>query len=248
MAFSQNLPSNFMIDWRALVLNGSSWWNTGAQLMLWSGGNRDAAGAALHEGGHGHHQLADEYGGCSGGNQVNVHTAQGMTGGKWDAWIGYMQTPGTGLQDFFQCDGNVWRPTDNSMMNSLFGNDPDTSFNAVSREKMIMDIWTLITNPWDSVVPPAGAVMNPATLTLNLIDPVVINVDWSVDGNMVAANGGPTFNVASANLAPGTHMVVARAYDNAPMELVRQTTGTMYRRQAWTMNAQKSVTWTVTIQ
>ena len=64
---SQNLPASFEIDWRAVVLNGSSWWNTGAALMLWSGGNRDAAGAALHEGGHGHHQLADEYGGCSSG-------------------------------------------------------------------------------------------------------------------------------------------------------------------------------------
>ena len=34
--------------------------------MLWSGGNADAPGAALHEGGHGFHQLADEYGTCTG--------------------------------------------------------------------------------------------------------------------------------------------------------------------------------------
>jgi hypothetical protein len=216
--------------------------------MLWSGGNRDAAGAALHEGGHGHHQLADEYGGCSGGRQVNVHTAMGMTGGKWDDWIGFNQTPGTGMQGFFQCDGSVWRPTDNSMMNSLFGNDPDTSFNAVSREKMIMDIWSKIQNPWDSVVPPAGAVTNPQTLTLNLIDPTVISVDWSVDGNMVAMAGGPSYNVGAANLAPGSHMVVARAYDNAGEDLVRQVSGMQYNRQYWGTNAQKSVTWTVTIQ
>jgi hypothetical protein len=247
-AFTQNVPWNMEIDWRALVLNGSSWWNTGASLMLWSGGNRDAAGAALHEGGHGHHQLADEYGGCSNGGQVNVHTAMGMTNGKWDDWIGFNQTPGTGMQGFFQCDGNVWRPTDNSMMNSLFGNDPDTSFNAVSREKMIMDIWSKIQNPWDSVVPPAGAVTNPQTLTLNLIDPTVISVDWSVDGNMVAMAGGPSYNVGAANLAPGSHMVVARAYDNAGEDLVRQVSGMQYNRQYWGTNAQKSVTWTVTIQ
>jgi hypothetical protein len=179
---------------------------------------------------------------------VNVHTASGMTGGKWDAWIGFMQTPGTGLQDFFQCDGSVWRPTDNSMMNSLFGNDPDTSFNSVSREKMIMDIWRVISNPWDSVNPPAGAVTNPTTLSLNLIDPTVISVDWSVDGNMVAMNGGPSYNIGAAGLPAGSHMVVARAYDNAGMDLVRQTTGTSHNRQYWGTNAQKSVTWTVTIQ
>ena len=43
-----------------------SWWNTGGASMLWSGGNEDAPGAALHEGGHGFHQLADEYGTCTG--------------------------------------------------------------------------------------------------------------------------------------------------------------------------------------
>jgi hypothetical protein len=248
MAFTQNLPATFEVDWRALVLNGSDWWNTGASLMLWSGGNRDAAGAALHEGGHGFHQLADEYGGCSGGRQVNVHTASGMTGGKWDDWIGFMQEPGTGVQDFFQCDGNVWRPTSNSMMNSLFGNNPNTSFNAVSREKMIMDIWSKISNPWDSVTPPAGAVTNPTTLSLQLIDPTVISVDWSVDGAMVAMNGGPTYNIGAAGLAPGSHMVVASAYDNAGEDLVRQVSGMNYNRQYWGTNAHKSVTWTVTIQ
>ena len=79
-------------------------------------------------------------------------------------WIGYTQVPAaTGMQDFFAmptatCGG----PLDNSMMNSLFGNNVNTSFNCVSREKMVMDIWRAISNPWDSVVPPAGAVTSPA--------------------------------------------------------------------------------------
>jgi hypothetical protein len=253
-AFDQNLPASFELDWNAVVLNGSSWWNTGAALMLWSGGNRDAAGAALHEGGHGFHRLADEYGGCSGGgqSQVNTHTSNGTSGGKWDGWLGTMQTPGTGLQDFFACDGGVYRPSDNSMMNSLFGNDPDTSFNAVSREKIIMDIWSKVTLPYDSVVPPAGAVTNPATLTVNVIDPMVINVDWSVDGSVVALNGGPTYAIGAAGLAAGTHMVTARAYDNAGPDLVKQVPGTTFNRQYWGSGAMghsdKTVTWTVTIQ
>ena len=46
---SQNLPASFEVDWRAVVLNGSSWWNSGGALMLWSGGNQDGPAAALHE-------------------------------------------------------------------------------------------------------------------------------------------------------------------------------------------------------
>ena len=77
------------------------------------------------------------------------------------------------------------------MMNSLFGNATNTAFNPVSREKMVFDIWRVIQNPWDSVVPAAGAVTNPTTLTVNVIDPAVVSVDWSVDRMVVARNGGP---------------------------------------------------------
>ena len=80
--------------------------------MLWSGGNDDAGGAALHEGGHGHNQLADEYGNCEQSRVsreaaygVNVSLMNDDSGGKWDGWIGYNQTPGTGMQGFFACDG-----------------------------------------------------------------------------------------------------------------------------------------------
>src|SRR5688572_3126502 len=34
-AIRDNLPASFEVDWRAVVLNGSSWWNTGSSLMLW---------------------------------------------------------------------------------------------------------------------------------------------------------------------------------------------------------------------
>jgi hypothetical protein len=268
-AIRDNLPTTFEVDWRAVVLNGSSWWNTGSSLMLWSGGNQDAAGAALHEGGHGFHQLADEYGSCTGANcgsntmgtgtsgtnynEVNSCGNPATTDNKWTAWIGFTQTGATGLQGTWSGSRYVgsgqYRPSANSMMNSLFGNNVNTSFNTPSREKMVFDIWRIISNPWDSVTPPAGAVTNPTTLSLQLIDAAVINVDWSVDGQVVARNGGPTYNIGAAGLAPGSHMVQARAYDNAGMDLVRQTTGTTFNRQYWASNAQnKTVTWTVTIQ
>jgi hypothetical protein len=258
-AIRDNLPSSFEVDWRAVVMNGSSWWNSGGTIMIWSGGNRDAGGAALHEGGHGHNSLADEYGNCEQGRVsseatygVNVSLMNGNSAGKWDGWIGYNQTPGTGVQGFFGCVGNAtWRPSSTSMMNSLFGDDPNTSFNPVSREKIIMDIWRAVAQPYDSVEPPAGAVTNPTMLKVNVIDPAVINVDWSVDDTLKAAHGGSTFAIGSAGLAPGTHTITARAYDNAGIDLVRQVPGTTFNRPYWGSGAMghsdKTVTWTVTV-
>jgi hypothetical protein len=255
-AIKANLPASYMVDWKAVVLNGSSWWNTGASLMLWSGGNKDAAGAALHEGGHGFHQLADEYGSCN-SSQVNNTTNSTTSDGKWDLWLDFDQNPGTGKQGFVSCGGNAYRPSSNSMMNSLFGNNANTSFNAVSREKMIMDIWRTIETPWDSVTPPAGAVTNPASLSVNVIDEAVISVDWTLDGRLIAVSGGPTYAIGAAGLSPGSHMVSARAYDNAGTDLVRyRSGGTQYGRMFWgpptaanmMRGSERTVTWTVTIQ
>ena len=47
-------------------------------------------------------------------------------------------------------------------------------------------------------------------------------------------NGGPTYAIGTAGLAAGTHMVTARAYDNAGMDLVRyRTGGNNFNRQYW---------------
>ena len=274
-AISEELPSTFEVDWRAVVLNGSSWWNTGSQLMLWSGGHGDAAGAALHEGGHGFHQLADEYCGspcsrqgaensCGGGGQeyheVNSTGNCTTTDGKWDLWLGFDQEGATGMQGTFigsrYVDSGQYRPSANSMMNSLFGDNVDTSFNSVSREKMIMDIWRIVERPWDSVSPPAGAVTNPTSLMVHVIDPEVISVDWSVGGNVIAEDGGPGYDIGAANLAPGTYTITARAYDNAGEDLVRYREHMDYNRQYWgapsdarpMAHSDQTVTWTVTIQ
>src|SRR6185436_5511906 len=160
------VPKTFEIDWKAVVLNQDLWENTGSILMLWSGANKDAPGAALHEGGHGFHQLADEYGTCTGlcgsmnmccGSgteyaEVNSFVDCTTTAKKWDLWLGTtqkgMNVPdkgATGVQGTFVGSRYVgtgqWRPSANSMMNSLFGSDVNTSFNSVSREQMVFSIW-----------------------------------------------------------------------------------------------------------
>jgi Bacterial Ig domain len=98
------------------------------------------------------------------------------------------------------------------------------------------------------VTPDANAVTNPTALTVNVIDPDVIRVDWTVDGNAVAMDGGPSYAIGAANLAAGTHTVEARAYDNVGMDLVRQVPGTTFNRQYGGSGAMGHSDKTVTIE
>lgn len=269
-----NVPATFEVDWKAVVLNQNKWENTGSYLMLWSGAGENAPGAALHEGGHGFHQLADEYGsqtGCQGQapscgssgtaySEVNSAGNCTTTDGKWDLWVGTTQKGlkvpdmgATGMQGTWQGSRYVgsgqYRPSCNSMMNSLFGLELDTSFNSVSREQMIFSIWRAV-KPIDSTEPPEGAANNPATLKVNVIDPAVINVDWTIDG-MTTVNGGTSLSTAA--LASGTHTISAKAYDNASMDLVKRRTGVCpssvknnYCHETGWKNSTQTVTWTVT--
>ena len=142
-----------------------------------------------------------------------------------------------------------YRPWANSKMNSLFGNATDTSFNPVSREQAIFTIWRYVT-PIDSTVPAAGAVSNPGLLTVNVVDPAVISVDWTVDGTTMT-NAGTTFDTST--LAAGSHTISAKAYDNATSDWVRyksgtcpsSVTGSYCSRTAWPRSTQ-TVSWTVT--
>jgi hypothetical protein len=264
-----NTPAGMTVDWHSIILNNTKWWNTGSVWMLWSGGNPDAPKGALHEGGHGFHQLADEYGTCTGATcgsnangmgtvgtefmEVNSTGNPMTTGGKWDMWVGTTQTGATGVQGTWLNSRYVatgqYRPSANSMMNSLFGTNPNTSFNSVSREQMVFTIWRYVV-PIDSTEPAAGAVTNPASLKVNVIDPAVINVDWTVDG-VTKVNGGTTLDTST--LAAGTHTISAKAYDNATTDLVRNrtgvcpasVTGTYCSRTAWN-RSQQTVNWTVT--
>jgi hypothetical protein len=276
---NEKVPKSFEIDWKAVVLNQNKWENTGSILMLWSGAHGDAAGAALHEGGHGHHQLADEYcgkatgAGCGSNTsgsgskgteymEVNSTGDPATTGDKWTLWMGTTQKGlnvpdmgATGVQGTFSgsryVDSGQYRPSSNSMMNSLFGMNVNTSFNSVSREQMVFSIWKAVV-PIDSTEPPAGAVTNPASLKVNVVDPAVINVDWTVDG-VVTKNGGT--NLDTSTLAAGSHTISAKAYDNATEDLVKlrtsvcppRVTGNYCHGTSW-KRSEQTVTWTVTKQ
>src|SRR5580765_1852457 len=101
------------------------------------------------------------------------------------------------------------------MMNSMFCNTgdvtkctPNTAFNSVSREQIVMSIWKKV-RPIDSTEPPMGAVSNPGILKVNVVDSAVINRDWTVDAGAPTVNGGTT--VDTSTLSAGSHTVTATA-------------------------------------
>ena len=86
------------------------------------------------------------------------------------------------------------------------------------------------------------------------VDPAVIDVDWSVDGVVVAAKGGTGFDLAQAGLSSGEHVISAKAYDNAGEDLVKyrdavcpDSVESWYCHSTGWANATQTVEWTVTV-
>jgi hypothetical protein len=232
-AITRLLPHTMDVDWRSVVLNSDQWWHSGGAIMVWSGGGGSrAAGAAVHESGHSFHRLADEYdhGSCqTAGEPTEINVTADPTGQrKWKEWLDFDQVPGTGLQRPVQggryCRTGIYRPSVNSLMRAVPG-----AFNAISREKIVRDIYNIV-SPIDRATDPR-AIASPPELTVQVVDPTVIKVEWSVDGQMVSADGGESFR--PTGLAPGIHTVSARAYDDTPW--VRGDRSRLQRTVQWTI-------------
>ncbi len=218
-AVAAHVPQTIDIDWVAVTINAGpdNWWASGGSIMVWNGGYENTgytASVALHEGGHTFHGLADEYASgstdCSYAPEINVSLDN--TGAKWADWLGFDHTPGTGLHGSYEgaryCDTGVYRPTENSEMNQL----PDY-FNMPSIEKMVLDIYDIV-SPIDAHTPNDSQLVDPMALQVRVVDPEVILVDWSVDGELVEEDGGSCFDTTT--LSSGEHTVTARAYDPTP--------------------------------
>ncbi len=67
----------------------------------------------------------------------------------------------------------------------------------------------------------------------------MIGVDWSVDGTVVAPNGGATFDVAAKGLTAGSHKISARAHDDTPWVPM----DTPHGRE----DLEQTVEWTITV-
>lgn len=239
-AIEDLLPPEIEVDWTAVVLNGDRWWNSGGRIMVWSGGHRDAALAAMHEGGHSFQRLADEYGGnCTfSGDEsrmrINVTMDSVNTAGKWTQWLDFVQDPGTGLQSTFEgaqyCDRGAWRPSQESVMNQL---TRSPSFNSISLEQAVRIIYEAV-RPIDVDLSTPTSVTTVQPLEARVVDPEVIKVDWSVDGEVVAEDHGYLLDVEALALPAGSHSITARAYDDT--DWVRGDRDELEQTLEWTID------------
>jgi hypothetical protein len=236
-AIMRLLPSEIEVDWTAVVLNSNRWWNSGGRFMVWSGAHKDAGLAAQHEGGHSFQLLADEYGGActfSGDEarmRINVTKDRTNTAGKWNMWFDFDQNPGTGMQGVYEggqyCDTGAFRPSEESVMNMLW----DSSyFNSISLENAVRVIYDMV-DPIDSATPADTSA--PGVLTVDVVDPAVIKIDWYVDGMLQAKAGGRALDVPGLRLSSGSHSIRAHAYDDTPW--VRGERAELEQSLTWTI-------------
>lgn len=230
------MPPSVFVDWLAVTINAGSenWWNSGGAIMVWNGGfgvAGHAASVALHEGGHSFHALADEYEGtstdCSFAPEINVSTDD--SGAKWAEWLGYVHEPGTGehgvLEGARYCSRGIYRPTGNSEMNQL----PD-HFNMPSMQKIIHDIYQ-IARPLDAHTDNSEPLVDPMGLQVRVVDPDVVQLEWSVDG--VVQEGVAESCFSTEALALGEHLVQVRAYDDTPW--VRDDRSDLEQTVSWSV-------------
>ncbi|MFP4353907.1 MAG: M64 family metallopeptidase [Phycisphaerae bacterium] len=215
-------------DMKTVTVN-SSLYGGSAQgtWATWAGSHGSAGELGLHETGHSFGSLADEY--AYGGSSFpgwyepgEPNVTADETGAKWAHWLGY-QDPDYSISEVGVYEGaryfseGLYRPTYDSKMRSL-----GRPFNAVSREAIILAIYDHVSVLDDWLGSQSGDLVlhDKPDLWVDVIDPDVVKVDWLVDGQLVAADAGETFDLYGAGFGPGSYFVEAIAYD--PTEWVRK--------------------------
>lgn len=220
-ALVDNLPDLSLAEIRLLTVNDTKYGGGGGYFAAYAGGNSNATEIALHELGHSFNKLADEYyyndsAIYTGAEPAAINITKSATGNKWSQWLGYVQ-PGIGVigayegASFYQ--KGLFRPAMNSKMRSL-----GQPFDAVSREKIILDIYDLV-NPLDSWLNNTITLFNPDRLWVKPIDPNVININWYVNDILIPDAKNQWFNLANYVFDPGLYKVTAKAFD--PTDWVR---------------------------
>ncbi len=203
-------------DTQYVVVNDTKYGGSGGTYAVFAGGNSSSKEIALHEVAHSFSRLADEYvsynSPYTGGEPTEVNVTKDPNGAKWSHWLGYDDPRGSNLdigvyEGARYYESGVYRPSLDSKMRSL--NRP---FDAVSREKLIQDIYRYV-DPLDGFLSNSQTLVAPEELWVDVVDSEVILVEWSIDGTPSAANSGESFDVSLEGLAPGSYAILARAYD-----------------------------------
>jgi hypothetical protein len=234
--------AEFTAEMQYVTINDTRYGGGGGAYAVYAGSNASSLEVALHEIGHSFSNLADEYGGFTnpytGAEPSEVNVTKDATGDKWSRWNGYNQ-PGIGVIGAYEggryYDTGIYRPSNNSKMRSL--NQP---FDAVGREKIILDIYDLV-NPLDSWLDNRTPLIDPDKLFVNVIDDSVINLEWFVDGTLIPLVSGETFNLSDFGYKAGDYVVSTRAFDPTAFDPVD---GWVRTNQS---NLEQFVSWNVTI-
>ena len=238
-ALIDNLPDLSLAEVRLLTVNDTKYGGAGGYFAVYAGGNKYATDLALHELGHSFNGLADEYyysgsGIYNGAEPEEINITKSATGDKWSQWLGYVQ-PDIGVIGAYEGAGyyqqGLFRPSINSKMRSL-----GKPFDAVSREKIILDIYGLV-DPLDSWLDNTTTLFNPEKLWVDAIDPSVININWYVNDVLVPGAENQWFDLASYGFSSGAYKVTAKAFD--PTDWVRINRDILEQSITW--NVQVSV-------
>lgn len=237
--------SGITADIRLATVNDTAYGGSGGLWAVFAGANGSARDLALHEMSHAFSGTADEYVTRSGaypyGEPNAVNATKNPAGSKWSHWLGFNDPRADYLSiDVFEGAADyatgIYRPSLDSKMRTL-----GRPFNAVVREKSILDIYQYV-DPLDDWLENAATVQFGA-LWVDTVDPDVILVDWYVDGQLIAADHGEQFDLADFNFAAGTYTVRAHAYDGivahagdgSLLDLVRVNLAKLQQDVVWTV-------------
>ena len=237
--------TNVTADMQLVTVNDTKYGGSGGAWATYAGGNFWANDVAMHEVAHSFSALADEYVTYDdphvGGEPSEVNVTKDATGAKWAHWLGFDDPRGSNLDigvhegaRYYETD--IYRPSPNNKMREV-----NRAFDAVSREKIILDIYAHVdpVDDWlDNLLP-----LEDSQLWVDVVDAEVIGVEWSVDGTLVPGATGDTFDAADFGFGPGTYSVVARAYDTvldhtqdgSLLDLVRRDFNELEQEISWSL-------------
>jgi Ca2+-binding RTX toxin-like protein len=224
-----------------VTVNETQYGGGGGKYAVYAGGNQDSLDIALHEVGHSFAGLADEYGGSTtpyaGAEPTQSNVTTDPTGAKWEHWIGYDQ-PGIGTisayEGGFYHESGIYRPSLDSKMRSL-----SQPFDAISREQFILRIYDYV-DPIDAHTDNSGWLVNTDFVSVDVIDPAVIKVRWSVDGKMIQDGGVYALDLSNQGYGLGTFAVTALAYDDT--DWVRTNRDKLQETVSWTVDVPTGAT------
>lgn len=223
-------------DIRFVAVNDAQYGGGGGAYAVYAGGNPASLEVALHEVGHSFAGLADEYSESAtryeGPEPDLPNVTTDPTGAKWAQWLGYDQ-PGIGLIGAYEGglyqDYGIYRPSLDSKMRSL-----GQPFDAVGREQFILKIYDYV-DPIDTHSDNSAPLVNTDSIFVDVVDPTVIKVRWSVGGKLVKDGGVYDFDLSDQGFGIGRFTVTALAYDDTDWVRVNRD------------KLQESVTWTIDV-